>query len=141
MQIKVADFGLARGEVADEMTCEAGTYRWMAPEVFSEDPIPFGVKKHYNHKVDVYSFAIVLWELVTNKVPFQGYESIVAAYAASKVSNLSKWKDHLIISISCMIEKSVIAESEALPGESSRGHCCSVGILLGRRPKSSARIL
>lgn len=32
-QVKLADFGLAREEVMDEMTCEAGTYRWMAPEV------------------------------------------------------------------------------------------------------------
>lgn len=32
-QIKLADFGLAREEVMDDMTCEAGTYRWMAPEV------------------------------------------------------------------------------------------------------------
>lgn len=31
--IKLADFGLAREETAGEMTAEAGTYRWMAPEV------------------------------------------------------------------------------------------------------------
>ena len=33
MHIKLADFGLAREEVMGGMTCEAGTYRWMAPEV------------------------------------------------------------------------------------------------------------
>lgn len=33
-QIKLADFGLAREEISGEMTSEAGTYRWMAPEVF-----------------------------------------------------------------------------------------------------------
>ncbi|KAJ0040689.1 hypothetical protein Pint_28236 [Pistacia integerrima] len=83
--IKVGDFGLARAEVMDEMTCEAGTYRWMAPEIFSQDPIPIGVKKHYDHKVDVYSFAMVLWELLTNTVPFKGKESMSVAYAAAKV--------------------------------------------------------
>ncbi|CAK9152445.1 unnamed protein product [Ilex paraguariensis] len=31
--IKLADFGLAREEELGEMTTEAGTYRWMAPEV------------------------------------------------------------------------------------------------------------
>ncbi|XP_031249554.1 serine/threonine-protein kinase STY13-like, partial [Pistacia vera] len=82
--IKVGDFGLAREEVMDEMTCEAGTYRWMAPEIFSQDPIPIGVKKHYDHKVDVYSFAMVLWELLTNTVPFKGKESMSVAYAAAK---------------------------------------------------------
>ena len=33
MHIKLADFGLAREEVMGGMTCEAGTYRWMAPEL------------------------------------------------------------------------------------------------------------
>lgn len=33
-RIKLADFGLAREEISGEMTTEAGTYRWMAPEVF-----------------------------------------------------------------------------------------------------------
>lgn len=32
-RVKVADFGLAREEVMDGMTSEAGTYRWMAPKV------------------------------------------------------------------------------------------------------------
>ena len=32
-KIKLADFGLAREETTAEMTTEAGTYRWMAPEV------------------------------------------------------------------------------------------------------------
>ena len=31
-RIKLADFGLAR-ELSTDMTSEAGTYRWMAPEV------------------------------------------------------------------------------------------------------------
>ena len=31
--VKLADFGLAREETKGFMTCEAGTYRWMAPEV------------------------------------------------------------------------------------------------------------
>ncbi|KAK2996532.1 hypothetical protein RJ639_025359 [Escallonia herrerae] len=58
-KIKVADFGLAREETGGEMTTEAGTYRWMAPELFIIDPIQTGVKKHYDHKVDVYSFSMV----------------------------------------------------------------------------------
>lgn len=33
--IKLADFGLAREDAEAEMTTEAGTYRWMAPEVLN----------------------------------------------------------------------------------------------------------
>ncbi|KAK8710363.1 hypothetical protein V6N13_145689 [Hibiscus sabdariffa] len=83
MHVKLADFGLAREEVMGGMTCEAGTYRWMAPELYSRDPLPIGAKKHYDHKVDVYSFSIVLWELLTNKAPFKGRDNVIVAYAAA----------------------------------------------------------
>ncbi|KAL8473233.1 hypothetical protein ACS0TY_030168 [Phlomoides rotata] len=82
-KIKLADFGLAREEVDDEMTTEAGTYRWMAPELFSVEDLHVGVKKHYDHKVDVYSFSMILWELLTNRTPFKGRNNIMVAYAAA----------------------------------------------------------
>ncbi|XP_021824159.1 serine/threonine-protein kinase STY17-like [Prunus avium] len=83
-QIKLADFGHAREEIAGAMTSEAGTYRWMAPELFHTEPLPRGVKKQYDHKADVYSFSIVLWELLMNETPFRGRASIMAAYATAK---------------------------------------------------------
>ncbi|CAH8277670.1 unnamed protein product [Arabidopsis lyrata] len=65
------------------MTAETGTYRWMAPELYSTVTLRHGEKKHYNHKVDAYSFAIVLWELIHNKLPFEGMSNLQAAYAAA----------------------------------------------------------
>ncbi|KAJ8773344.1 hypothetical protein K2173_028521 [Erythroxylum novogranatense] len=82
--VKLADFGLAREEsVTEMMTAETGTYRWMAPELYSTVTLRQGEKKHYNNKVDVYSFGIVLWELVTNRMPFEGMSNLQAAYAAA----------------------------------------------------------
>lgn len=82
--VKLADFGLAREESLTEMmTAETGTYRWMAPELYSTVTLRQGEKKHYNHKVDAYSFAIVLWELLHNKLPFEGMSNLQAAYAAA----------------------------------------------------------
>lgn len=83
-KVKLTDFGLAREETVTEMmTAETGTYRWMAPELYSTVTLQRGEKKHYTNKVDVYSFGIVLWELLTNKMPFEGMSNLQAAYAAA----------------------------------------------------------
>ncbi|CAN1235032.1 Serine/threonine-protein kinase STY17, partial [Linum perenne] len=70
--VKVADFGIARFQnQGGVMTAETGTYRWMAPEVINHQP--------YDQKADVFSFAIVLWELVTAKVPYETMTPLQAA--------------------------------------------------------------
>ncbi|XP_022685045.1 serine/threonine-protein kinase STY46 isoform X2 [Setaria italica] len=70
--VKVADFGLARfQDEGGSMTAETGTYRWMAPEVINHQP--------YDNKADVYSFAIVLWELMTSKIPYTTMSPLQAA--------------------------------------------------------------
>ncbi|KAI3672621.1 hypothetical protein L6452_38717 [Arctium lappa] len=70
--VKVADFGVARFQNQEGvMTAETGTYRWMAPEVINHQP--------YDQKADVFSFAIVLWELVTAKIPYDNMTPLQAA--------------------------------------------------------------
>ncbi|KAK2404449.1 ACT protein tyrosine kinase family protein [Trifolium repens] len=70
--VKVADFGVARFLIqGGVMTAETGTYRWMAPEVINHQP--------YDQKADVFSFSIVLWELVTAKVPYDTMTPLQAA--------------------------------------------------------------
>lgn len=69
----VSDFGVSRIEASAVMTAETGTYRWMAPEMIDHKP--------YTRKVDVYSFAIVLWELYTVQLPFAGMTAMQAAFA------------------------------------------------------------
>ncbi|KAL1552314.1 non-specific serine/threonine protein kinase [Salvia divinorum] len=62
--VRVADFGHARflmdGEMA--MTGETGTFVYMAPEVIKCGP--------YDEKCDVYSFGIILNELITGEYPY-----------------------------------------------------------------------
>ncbi|KAI8032530.1 Serine/threonine-protein kinase STY13 [Camellia lanceoleosa] len=112
-KIKVADFGLAREETMGEMTAEAGTYRWMAPELFSVEPIKLGVKKHYNHKVDIYSFSMVLWELLTNSTPFKGRNNVMVAYASS--INLRPSMDNIPKDIAPLLESCWAEDPEERP--------------------------
>ncbi|KAG6532983.1 hypothetical protein ZIOFF_006843 [Zingiber officinale] len=83
--IKIADFGVARIEVKTEgMTPETGTYRWMAPHnrlCVAGNAREMIQHRPYNQKVDVYSFGIVLWELITGMLPFQNMTAVQAAFA------------------------------------------------------------
>ncbi|TYH67640.1 hypothetical protein ES332_D06G202700v1 [Gossypium tomentosum] len=77
MRVKVADFGTSCLEMqCRETKGNMGTYRWMAPEMIKEKP--------YTRKVDVYSFGIVLWELTTALLPFQGKTPVQAAFAVAE---------------------------------------------------------
>lgn len=70
--VKIADFGVARMmESPGVMTAETGTYRWMAPEVIEHKP--------YGNKADVFSFGVVLWELLTGQVPYNDMTPLQAA--------------------------------------------------------------
>eukprot|EP00249_Psilotum_nudum_P020785 c27846_g1_i1 orf=146-796(+) len=72
--VKVIDFGVACYESqCDYMDDDPGTYRWMAPEMIC--------RKHYNRKVDVYSFGIILWELLSGRLPFEDMSAVQAAFA------------------------------------------------------------
>lgn len=65
---KVADFGLARAlDSAEPLTLGVGTNNWMAPEMFC--------RKTYDEKVDVYSYGMVLYEIVCRRIPFKGEEA------------------------------------------------------------------
>lgn len=76
MRVKVADFGTSCLETqCREEKGNMGTYRWMAPEMIKE--------RRYTRKVDVYSFGIVLWELTTALLPFQGMTPVQAAFAVA----------------------------------------------------------
>eukprot|EP00270_Netrium_digitus_P014502 TRINITY_DN4930_c0_g3_i1.p1 TRINITY_DN4930_c0_g3~~TRINITY_DN4930_c0_g3_i1.p1 ORF type:complete len:416 (+),score=71.35 TRINITY_DN4930_c0_g3_i1:59-1249(+) len=62
---RVADFGFARFMSSSEdetLTGETGTYIYMAPEVVRHDK--------YNEKCDVYSFGVLLNELLCGDVPY-----------------------------------------------------------------------
>ncbi len=69
LQVKVADFGLAKLTDSSRYTTrDVGTTRWRAPEVFEDDNNPGKYKK----SADVYSFAMVFFEVLTGEIRFDG---------------------------------------------------------------------
>ena len=71
---KVCDFGLSRLKAQDRsMTGNCGTVQWMAPEILASQP--------YAEPADVFSFGIILWELLTAECPFEGMTAIQCALA------------------------------------------------------------
>ncbi|CAH2054780.1 unnamed protein product [Thlaspi arvense] len=68
--VKVADFGLSRIKHETYLTTKSGkgTPQWMAPEVLRNESA--------DEKSDIYSFGVVLWELVTEKIPWETLNSM-----------------------------------------------------------------
>lgn len=74
LNAKVADFGLSRIKEEDAGMTACGTPAWTAPEIVKLEP--------YDEKVDVYSFGIVMWELIARAEPYDGTGGVQVAYMA-----------------------------------------------------------
>jgi len=79
-QVKIADFGWARIR-QDHMTKQRGTFQWMAPEVIRRNT--------YSEKADVFSFGIILWELMVQEPPYRNIDRI---QVAKKVATDPKYR-------------------------------------------------
>ncbi|OQR89709.1 hypothetical protein THRCLA_09622 [Thraustotheca clavata] len=65
---KLTDFGVSRHTSKSlTMTAGVGTYRWMAPELLSEN--------QYTVAADIFSFGMVLSELLTHQIPYSDLTS------------------------------------------------------------------
>ncbi|GAA6099218.1 mitogen-activated protein kinase kinase kinase 21 isoform X3 [Tachysurus ichikawai] len=53
----------------------AGTYSWMAPEVIKSSLFSKGS--------DVWSYGVLLWELLTGEVPYRGIDGLAVAYGVA----------------------------------------------------------
>jgi len=98
-RVVIADFGLARtcvGEGARTMTAETGSYRWMAPEVMRHEP--------YHKPCDVYSFAIVAWEMLTYQLPFDEQTAVEAAFGVALRAERPPMPAHCPESIRALVQ-------------------------------------
>uniref|UniRef100_A0AAR5P5X0 mitogen-activated protein kinase kinase kinase n=1 Tax=Dendroctonus ponderosae TaxID=77166 RepID=A0AAR5P5X0_DENPD len=73
--LKITDFGLAREVYQTTRMSQAGTYAWMAPEVIRESTFSKGS--------DIWSYGVLLWELLTGQVPYKGIDTLAVAYGVA----------------------------------------------------------
>ena len=91
MRAQVCDFGTARTLEGTTVSKVCGTCHWMAPEVANGEPI--------NKKCDVFSFSLVVWELMEHKIPFHdartGLMASMAIIGGKRPPITSEWPDYL----------------------------------------------
>ncbi|XP_005345951.1 mitogen-activated protein kinase kinase kinase 21 [Microtus ochrogaster] len=73
--LKITDFGLAREWHRTTKMSAAGTYAWMAPEVIRSSLFSKGS--------DIWSYGVLLWELLTGEVPYRGIDGLAVAYGVA----------------------------------------------------------
>ncbi|KAK6058843.1 kinase domain protein [Cooperia oncophora] len=80
--VKICDFGTSHQQKKQNSTVMSfcGTVSWMAPEVIKKQPCC--------EKVDVYSYGVVLWELVTREQPYKNINQMAIIYGVGS-NNLS----------------------------------------------------
>ncbi|XP_068318164.1 probable serine/threonine-protein kinase SIS8 isoform X2 [Pyrus communis] len=68
--VKVGDFDLSKLKNATFLSARSGrgTPQWMAPEVLRNEPS--------NEKSDVFGFGVILWELMTQSIPWNNLNSL-----------------------------------------------------------------
>ncbi|KAG2279891.1 hypothetical protein Bca52824_051111 [Brassica carinata] len=77
--VKVADFGLSRIKHETYLTTKSGkgTPQWMAPEVLRNESA--------DEKSDIYSFGVVLWELATEKIPWENLNAMQVSFLIDRI--------------------------------------------------------
>ncbi|RCN43712.1 kinase domain protein [Ancylostoma caninum] len=80
--VKICDFGTSHQQKKQNSTVMSfcGTVSWMAPEVIKKQPCC--------EKVDVYSYGVVLWELLTREQPYKNINQMAIIYGVGS-NNLS----------------------------------------------------
>ena len=65
-KVKISDYGISQFVTSQGAKGHVGTPGFMAPEI-----LKYLGKEAYNEKVDIFSYAMVMYEMITLRVPFE----------------------------------------------------------------------
>lgn len=93
MQPKISDFGIAKflNDVEDKTSTGSilGTFKYTSPEQIQDS-------KHIDHRADIYSVGIILYQVATGTVPFRGaVQHVLYKHLHDAPTNPCKLNNHL----------------------------------------------
>lgn len=103
-KVKLTDFGIAKDLDATALTATGrtlGTAAYMAPEQIKGTPA-------ISHKTDLYALGIVLYQLLTGRMPFEGSTPVVLMHChlnetpprpSARIAEIPKALDELIVNL------------------------------------------
>ncbi|XP_015061320.1 probable serine/threonine-protein kinase DDB_G0272254 isoform X1 [Solanum pennellii] len=107
--VKVGDFGLSRLKYETYLATKTGkgTPQWMAPEVLRNEPS--------DEKSDVYSFGVILWELATEKIPWDNLNTMQVIGAVGFMNQRLDIPKDVHPQLASIIESCWLSEPQSRP--------------------------
>jgi eukaryotic-like serine/threonine-protein kinase len=101
-QIKIMDFGLAKFSGRTQLTkggSTLGTLMYMSPEQARGEEI--------DHRTDIWSFGVVLYEMITGRLPFTGHytEAIIYQILNQEPEPVTSLSSHVPVEIGEIVQK------------------------------------
>ncbi len=108
-QVKIMDFGLAKLKGATKLTkigTTLGTAAYMSPEQAQGEEV--------DHRSDIFSFGVVLYELLTKQLPFKGehQSAIIYSILNEEPQPVARYNNQISPKLQEMVEKALAKDRE-----------------------------
>ncbi len=103
-RVKILDFGLAKLKGVTQLTSKdatLGTLHYMSPEQYQSAEV--------DQRTDIWSFGVVLYEMITGQLPFQGEYQAAIFYAVMNVTPepLARYKAEVSEDLQRIVDKAL----------------------------------